>query len=95
LGHLVSPVEQAGYVEAHEGGGNHAEVGEGGVTAADVGVGLEDATEAVLFGQFLQGGVGVGDGDEVFTGRIAFGLADEGMEMFRLLPPMPRRTTFW
>ena len=67
-------IQDLGDVQAHQGGGDHAEVGQGGVSAADVAGVEEDLAEAVALGVGLHLGAGVGDGHEVLARLVALGL---------------------
>ena len=74
LDHLLGALQKLVGIEAHDGGGNHAEVGERGVAAADGGDAVEDVAEAVALGDLLHLGAGIGDGDEMAAGLVAHGL---------------------
>jgi hypothetical protein len=71
----LGAVEQLPDVDAHQRGGNHAEVGERRVAPADVRRVEEDALEAVALRVLLHLRAGVCDGDEVLAG-FSLTLAD-------------------
>ena len=69
--HFFGAVEELLGVDAHGGGGNHAEIRERGVAPANGRQSVEDVAEAVAFGDLLHLGAGIGDGDEVAAGFVA------------------------
>ena len=75
-------VEERLKIDAGEGGRDEAEKGEGGVAAADVGRVEEDAGVGVVLREGGQAGSGVGDGDEVASGRVRAGAGVARPEVF-------------
>src|SRR5712692_570408 len=68
MNHLLSATDQFAHVEAHHGGGHHPEIRERRVPPADAGKAMEDMSEVVRLGDFLQLRPWVGDGDETLAG---------------------------
>ena len=56
------------HVDAHHGAGQHAEVRQRGVAPADRLEAVGDVAKALLVGQLLELGAGVGDRDEALSG---------------------------
>ena len=67
-------VEEWGQIDAGQGRGDESEEGQRGVASANVGRVEEHAGVGVLLGQGSQAGAGVGDCDEVTSGRVETGL---------------------
>ena len=67
LDHFRGVGEEFGNVDAHDGGGNHAEIGERGVAAADAGDARKNFAKFVALGDFLHFRAGIGDGDEAIA----------------------------
>ena len=68
LDHFRGVGEEFGNVDAHDGGGNHAEIGKRGVAPANGRVTVEDVAELVSLRLLLQLGAGIGDRDEAAAG---------------------------
>ena len=68
--HALGTVEQRVHVDAHHGARHHAEVRQGRVAPADRREAVGDVAKALLLGQLLELGAGVGDRDEASRGLL-------------------------
>src|SRR5437879_9267455 len=66
--HFLRVFQEFLNVQAHDRGGNHAEVGNRGIAATDAWHTHEDPAERISFGDLLHLGARIRDSDEVITG---------------------------
>ncbi len=85
LDHFFRVFQQFCNVQAHDGGGHHAEVGQRGIPAADARHTHENLTELISFRDLLHLGARVSDSDEAVAGFLLAHLGLHALEKVLLV----------